>query len=219
MSREGAVIWSYSCRLPGGACISCRAICKPDLTFLFLISRPQGGNSPREGRCRLWGVMYQEEGIWATPSCNLCAFTDWWVQSVHIPLPFDHGVSATTWANFVTRQVRQHRVDDESSSRMVFSELMVKCSVATKCYFSKWGWLSSENSKISSQYPKGLCCDSSIRAAKVSKQHLHLLLTLQDPSDLLGHRVQMQEQPGPEELSLFFFSRLYITLEAFPVTQ
>lgn len=136
---------------------------------------------------------------------------DWWVQSVHIPLPFDHGVSATTWANFVTRQVRQHRVDDESSSRMVFSELMVKCSVATKCYFSKWGWLSSENSKISSQYPKGLCWDSPIRAAKVSKQHLHLLLTLQDPSDLLGHRVQMQEQPGPEESSLFFFQALYNT--------
>lgn len=65
--------------------------------------------------------------------------------------------------------------------------------------------MSSENSKISSQYPKGLCWDSPIRAAKVSKQHLHLLLTLQDPSDLLGHRVQMQEQPGPEEPSLFFF--------------
>lgn len=157
------------------------------------------------------GVMYQEQGIWATSSCNLCAFTDWWVQSVHIPLPFDHGVSATTWANFVSRQVRQHQVDDESSSRMVFSELMVKCSVATKCYFSKWGWLSSENSKISSQYPKGLCWDSPIRAAKVSKQHLHLLLTLQDPSDLLGHRVQMQEQPGPEESSLFFFQALYNT--------
>lgn len=65
--------------------------------------------------------------------------------------------------------------------------------------------MSSENSKISVQYPKGLCWDSPIRAAKVSKQHLHLLLTLQDPSDLLGHRVQMQEQPGPEEPSLFFF--------------
>lgn len=219
MSREGAVIWSYSCRLPGGACISCRAICKPDLTFLFLISRPQGGNSPREGRCRLWGSCIRNKEFGPLPHVTC------------VPSRTDES-SLCTYHFRLTMELVQPREPTSSLGKSGNIKLMMRVQVAW--YFhSLWLSVLSQPNAIS-QNEAG--CPQ--RIARFPPNILrvcagiHLYVLPKSPNNTSTccwhfkiHQIcwvtgsKCKSSLDLKNRLFFFFSRLYITLEAFPVTQ